>query len=424
MKSKYVILASAILISVSTFAQKDQIKAAEKALKNGNSAEAKSFLMQAEPLLSNATEAEKAQYNFVKGNTLLDLASKNVDADANQSEAAKAFKDVISIEKASGKPKYSDPASASLLTIKNKLINSAIEEGTNKNYSLAASKLYAAYELDTTDLEKLYYAANYAVNGKDYDAALNYYLELKTKKFTGEGEDFYAVNKESKKEESFNTKQERDIFVKGGSHESPRDEKIPSKKGEIYKNIALILIEKGKTEEAKAAISEAVAENPDDTNLLLSEADIYLKANDLVTYKKKISAVLEKNPDNADLIFNLGVISYNNKELVEAEKFYTRVIAINPKYGNAYLNLAILKLDAEKGLIDKMNKLSTSTSDMKKYDVLKKQRDDVFKSAIPYLIKVVELDENNVEASKTLLNVYNALEMTAEAKELKAKIKK
>ena len=424
MKSKYVILASAILISASTFAQKDQIKAAEKALKNGNSAEAKSFLMQAEPLLSNATEAEKAQYNFVKGNALLDLASKNVDADANQSEAAKAFKDVISIEKASGKPKYSDPASASLLTIKNKLINSAIEEGTNKNYSLAASKLYAAYELDTTDLEKLYYAANYAVNGKDYDAAFNYYLELKTKKFTGEGEAFYAVNKESKKEESFNTKQERDIFVKGGSHESPRDEKIPSKKGEIYKNIALILIEKGKTEEAKVAITEAVAENPDDTNLLLSEADIYLKANDLVTYKKKITAVLEKNPDNADLIFNLGVISYNNKELVEAEKFYTRVIAINPKYGNAYLNLAILKLDAEKGLIDKMNKLSTSTSDMKKYDVLKKQRDDVFKSAIPYLIKVVELDENNVEASKTLLNVYNALEMTAEAKELKAKIKK
>ena len=424
MKSKYVILASAILISVSTFAQKDQIKAAEKALKNGNSAEAKSFLMQAEPLLSNATEAEKAQYNFVKGNALLDLASKNVDADANQSEAAKAFKDVISIEKASGKPKYSDPASASLLTIKNKLINSAIEEGTNKNYSLAASKLYAAYELDTTDLEKLYYAANYAVNGKDYDAAFNYYLELKTKKFTGEGEAFYAVNKESKKEESFNTKQERDIFVKGGSHESPRDEKIPSKKGEIYKNIALILIEKGKTEEAKAAITEAVAENPDDTNLLLSEADIYLKANDLVTYKKKISAVLEKNPDNADLIFNLGVISYNNKEIVEAEKFYTRVIAINPKYANAYLNLAILKLDAEKGLIDKMNKLSTSTSDMKKYDVLKKQRDDVFKSAIPYLIKVVELDENNVEASKTLLNVYNALEMMAEAKELKAKIKK
>ena len=47
MKNKYVLLASALLISVSTFAQKDQIKAAEKALKSGNSAEAKSILQQA-----------------------------------------------------------------------------------------------------------------------------------------------------------------------------------------------------------------------------------------------------------------------------------------------------------------------------------------------------------------------------------------
>ena len=38
MKSKYVILASALLISVATFAQKDQIKNAEKALKSGDTA--------------------------------------------------------------------------------------------------------------------------------------------------------------------------------------------------------------------------------------------------------------------------------------------------------------------------------------------------------------------------------------------------
>jgi tetratricopeptide (TPR) repeat protein len=424
MKSNYVILVSLFLTTASVFAQKDQIKAAENALKNGNAVEAKTFLVQAEPLLANATEAEKAQYNFVKGNTLFELATKNSDSDANYTAAAKAFKEVISIEKAMGKLKYSEPAAVSLQTIKGKFVNLAIEEGNNKNYSAAASKLYAAYELDVTDLEKLYYAANYAVNAKEYELALQYYQELKAKKFTGEGESFYAVNKENKNEELFNSKQERDIYVKGGSHEKPRDEKIPSKSPEIYKNIALLLIEKGKTEEAKAAIAEAISENPDDTNLLLSEADIYLKANDLATYKKKITAVLEKNPDNADLIFNLGVISYNNKELAQAEKFYVRVIEIDPKYSNAYLNLAILKLDAEKGLIDKMNKLGTSTVEMKKYDVLKKQRDDVFKSAIPYLIKVVELDENNIEASKTLLNVYNALEMTAEAKALKAKINK
>ena len=36
MKSKYVVLASALLISVASFAQKDEMKAAEKAFKKGN----------------------------------------------------------------------------------------------------------------------------------------------------------------------------------------------------------------------------------------------------------------------------------------------------------------------------------------------------------------------------------------------------
>ncbi len=81
MNSKYVVLASALLISVTTFAQKDQIKAAEKALKGGKSQEAATFLTEAESLIANAADAEKAQFFFVKGNTYLDLANKNVNTD-------------------------------------------------------------------------------------------------------------------------------------------------------------------------------------------------------------------------------------------------------------------------------------------------------------------------------------------------------
>ena len=66
MKSKYVLLASALLISVSNFAQKDQIKAAEKAMKNGNSAEAIATLNQAESTIASATDAEKSAILFCK----------------------------------------------------------------------------------------------------------------------------------------------------------------------------------------------------------------------------------------------------------------------------------------------------------------------------------------------------------------------
>ena len=56
MKSKYVIFASAFLISTVTFAQKDQIKAADKALKTGSSQEAITILQGAESLITNATD--------------------------------------------------------------------------------------------------------------------------------------------------------------------------------------------------------------------------------------------------------------------------------------------------------------------------------------------------------------------------------
>jgi tetratricopeptide (TPR) repeat protein len=427
MKSNYLILASAVLISVSAFAQKDQIKAAEKALKGGNAAEAKTILMQAESVIANATDAEKAQYYFVKGNTLLDLSNKNIDASKNQTDAANAYLDLLAVEKTSGKSKYSEQAKTAIADIKSKLINGAIQEGTNKNYAAASAKLKAVYDLDKTDMEKLYYAANYAVNAKDYDTALAYYGELKKLNFSGESTSYFAKSAVSDQEEFFGSdataKTDRDQKVRLKLYSNPRDEKVPSKRGEIYKNIALILVEKGKTEEAKAALKEAREANPDDTALAISEADLYLNLEDYKTYKTLITQVLEKNPNDADLLYNLGVIS-SKTDAASAENYYKKAIAIKPDYVNAYLNLAILKLDADKKIIDEINKLGTSEKDNKRYEVLKKQRDVVFTDALPYLEKAYELSPKNEDVATTLLNVYGALEMTDKKKALKAKMGK
>ena len=422
MKSKYVLLASTMLISVATFAQKDQIKVAEKALKAGKSDEAKTILLDAESVITNATEAEKAQYYFVKGNVMLDLANKSVDKDANLSLAAGAFQELIEVEKASGKSKYTAQATKSVMDIKYKLINEAIADSKSDKHEVAAKKLYDAYLLDKKDTINLYYAASTYVNSRNYDAALKNYDELKKLNYSGKGTNYFAVNKLTSQEDMYLTAAERDRMIKLGTHEKPRTEVIPSKRGEIYKNVALILVQQGKSKEAQQAIADARTANPEDTSLALTEANLYLEAKDYDTYKKLVADILVKNPNDADLVFNLGVISANAKNNVDAEKYYNRVIEINPAYTNAYINIAALKLENEKPIIDEMNKLGTSTNDMKRYDVLKKKREELFKSTIPFLKKAVELDPKNVDVAKTLMNVYSALEMTAEYKELKAKI--
>jgi tetratricopeptide (TPR) repeat protein len=246
---------------------------------------------------------------------------------------------------------------------------------------------------------------------------------LKALNYSGKGTSYLATNKLTGQEDTYPTAKDRDFAVKLGTHEKPKTEAIPSKRGEIYKNIALILVDQGKIDEAKKAIADARIANPEDNTLLLTEANLYLSTKDYEMYKKLVAEALEKNPNDADLVFNLGVLSAQAKNPVDAEKYYKRVMEIDPKYVNAYINLAALKLEDEKVLIDEMNKLGTSAKDMKRYDVLKIKREDLFKSVIPYLQKAVELDPANIDVSKTLLNVYSALEMMPEYKVLKAKIK-
>jgi tetratricopeptide (TPR) repeat protein len=440
MKSKYVILASAVLISVSAFAQKDELKTLKKLYakeqpSDNDLAVYKATVLKAEPLVVNSDESDKVYLNFYKvmapvldlnsvmskpenqNNPQLVLKYLNVQ---NVNLLVSGLNGVLDFEKKSGKQVYTKNIEETIVSFKPTLVNYAVALGNQSQFKDAALVLHSIYELDKKDAEKLYYAANYGINAKDYDLALQYYQELKNINYSGEGLALYATNKESKKEESFATKQEREIYLKGGTHEKPRDEKIPSKRGEIYKNIALILVEKGKIDEAKWAIQEARKENPDDTSLMLSEADLYYNLNDLVAYKKIITEVLDKNPNDADLIFNLGVISLKSNQSADAEKYFVRAIEINPKYTNAYLNLADLKLQSDKKIVTEMNSLGNSVKDNKRYVVLKAEREKVFKSALPFLEKALELDPKNGVVVDNLLSVYNFLEMTDKYKALKA----
>lgn len=429
MKSKYVILASALLISVGSFAQKDQIKAAEKALKGGNAVEALNQLKQAEGSISGASESEKAQYQFVKGNSHADLAAKKMETAKNLVEAGKAYQQVLAIEKASGKSKHSSDAQIALGRVKNDLLTAAQVESkkeTKEGNTTAANLLYASYEMDKTNLDNLYYAASYYMTAQDYDKSLQYFEDLKKANYTGEATNYYAKNAVSEQEEFYGSdaeaKKNRDNQVRLKLATTPRDEKSPSKKGDIAKYIALIYVQQGKNEQAKAALADAKAANPEDVSIMQAEAEVLLKMNDMEGYKAVVSKIVQKEPNNPDLFFNLGVTS-SKTDPVAAEGYYKKAIEIKPNYWQAHLNYAILKMRDESKIVDEMNKLGTSDKDNKRYEVLKKQRDDMFRAAIPSLEKAYELNPDS-GVGDTLLNVYGALELTDKKKALKAKMGK
>ena len=433
---KHIVLAIAILVSVSSFAQKDELKALKriyaKEVPSANDiADYKANLTKLEPLATE--EGDKVYATFYKCMLpIVQIASYGATITPAQMAGAyslKAVKDLatglnatLDYEKKTGKKVYTDDIAIKIAVVKPLIVNYAVGLGEAKKYKEAADVLYAIYQLDKKDQEKLFYAASYAVNALDYDNALVYYNELKALNYTGEGTVYWATNKASKKEETFSSKTERELFIKTGTHEKPRDEKLESKRGEIYKNIALIFVQNGKVEEAKAAVAEARKANPEDNSLILTEADLYLKVNDFTTYTRLANEALAKDPTNVDLVYNLGVISSNANKLDDAEMYYKNALALDPNYFNALLNISELKLRGDDKFVAEMNKLGTSEKDNKRYETIKAQRNTNFKSILPYLEKAVELKADDAAAKKTLLSVYNALEMTDKYKALKAKM--
>ena len=436
----HIVLASAVLVSVSSFAQKDELKTLKKIyakdeIKGNDLAEYKSLVNKTEPLASE--EGDKIYVGFYKAMIPV-LESMAIDKTMTPQQLQMAYAKLVNpkaisdfatglnatldYEKKSGKKVYTDDIAETIASFKPQLLDYAFALGKLEKYKEAADVFYSIYTLDKKDSDILFYAASYNVNSLEYDKALDNYLELKKLNYSGEGTIYYATNVTSKQEENFgNNKSLRDIAVTSKSHTQPRQEKIPSKRGEIYKNIAFILKDKGKTDEALKAVQDAQKENPDDNSLLMAEAELYLANKDFDTYTKLVSEALEKNPNNVDLVYNLGVVSSNANKLDEAKKYYKRAIEIDPNYFNALLNLSELILRDDEKLVTEMNKLGTSEKDNKRYDSIKAEREKNFKSVLPYLEKAVELKGDDEAARKTLMSVYNALEMTDKYKALKAK---
>lgn len=409
-------LVAALLLSSLSFSQKNEIKAAEKALKTGSFSEAKSILSSAENLVTKADAKTQAKFYYLK-------------AKAFYGNAAKPGPDLNVITESIDKVKSAEGSSKGKYTvlvsvIESKLLNDIITVANNtyqdKSYLKSSEAFETAYSLSQSDTLYLYYAASTAVTVPDYDLALKHYVKLRELGYYGQETIYKAVNKTTGEVETFESEQMRDFSIKSKSHDSPSVEKTKPKSAEIIKNISLIYISKGDNEQAVKYIKQARQENPDDLDLLFSEANVQLKLNNKQAFKDLMLEATEKDPENPELQFNLGVITSESGDNKLAETYYRKAIELDPQYADAYLNLAAVILVQEEPLVEQMNNLGTSKADNLKYDKLLEQRQSLYKAAVPFLSKRLDLKPKDIETARTLMNIYSVIGDTDKYKELKA----
>jgi len=415
---RVITLICALVIGTMSFAQKNEIKAIEKALKNNNFSEAKSNVQAAESLIANMDDKTKDKFYYLKAESLY---SGGQISDDNIDLALEAIDNLLALKSKTGKSKYD----AQALDIKNNIyksiVQSAFSASQNNKNEIAGDKFYKAYTISKKDTLYLYAAASSYLNAQQYDKSLKYYEQLQEMNYQGSTVQFVATKKETGEEEIFNSKSLRDIAVKSKDYIAPKDKKLPSKQGEILRYMALIYSSQDNADKALELIAQAKKYNPDDTQLVIAEAKAYLASDQKDKIKPLLESASNLIKNDAINLMNFGIFSMEISENEMAKGYFEKASELNPKMSEPYLNIGALILDEDEAIVNEMNSLGTSSADNARYDELKEKRLNLYKKAVPYIEKAFEL-KPELQTAKYLRDIYSTAFMTDKYKAMKQKV--
>lgn len=415
---KTILIITALLMTVTVFSQRKELRQASKEIKNSSFEEAKQILSSIESQISTSDEGSQAEFYLYKGQAFFGAAGNNQE---DLLTATSAFEKVIEIE-TSGRQKYTKDAQENIQALLVRLVNSAIEDQTAEKYSEASQKLHAGYSISKKDTVYLYFAATNAMSAQEFDNAEKYYKELLDLGYTGIGKEYVATDKETGEVVSFGNKEEQNLMMMSGNYIKPEERMSESKRPTILRDLGFIYIENGNVEEAKKMIADARSTNPDDIGLIRAEANIALQMEDMKTYNALMQKVVASDPDNPELFYNLGVSAASIGDLENARKHYNKALELDPDFINAKVNLAVMILDQEQGIIDEMNSLGTSPKDNKRYDELREERNEMYLEAVPYLESALEGKPNDLNIIRTLMNIYSILGEDSKFNQMKSRM--
>jgi tetratricopeptide (TPR) repeat protein len=402
---KHTILFFFIIFFHFSFAQKKELRKAQKLYNAGDLSGSSQILSDFQSLLENIDDKLKPNYYLLKGKVAKDNKLYNEAFDVLM-----PLKGIKSIE---------EDLERTLTLLAADIVNSAINDNSKGDFKSSADKLYLAYEVDKEqNLDYLYFAASSAVSASEFETALKHYTSLKDVNYTGVITKYFVTEIDTEKETDV-TKSEYDLYKKSKSYKDFREEKTESKFPEIVKNIALIYAQMGDDDKAMTAVQEARISSPNDINLILTEANIYIQLGEKEKFKELMNQAIDQDPNNPSLFYNLAVVTSDLGDKVSAREYYEKAIEIDANYQNAYLNLVALILEGEQKIVEEMNSLGTSSKDNAQYDILKLEREKLYQECVPILKKLIDL-ENNEDAIKTLMNIYGTLGNNEGFKQMKA----
>jgi tetratricopeptide (TPR) repeat protein len=157
------------------------------------------------------------------------------------------------------------------------------------------------------------------------------------------------------------------------------------------------------TTSALKALGQGISKYPQDKDLTTRQFNLYLMSGKASEAYAEAEKSIQLDPTNANLYLNKGILAEQLNKPAEAEAAYKKAIELNAGLFDAQYNMGTFYYN--QGV--EMNKKANDIKDNAKYEAAKKQADEKFKVALPYLEKAFELNKKDTGVLQSLKVLYS-----------------
>lgn len=194
-----------------------------------------------------------------------------------------------------------------------------------------------------------------------------------------------------------------------------------NKTNAYYFMVQILSTEEKNPEAAFAIVTKALVEYPNDKVLAEYEIQLLLQLNKMDEAMTQINSALANDPNNPGLLLRSGYLKEQGGDLEAALVDYKKSVEVDPKFfeGNYYTGALIL--EKSRGILAELNSLSDAEWE-KRSKEMGTQADELYKMAVPYFTRALEIKSDNTDIMIILFQVHTRLKNTAEVNAMNAKI--
>ncbi|AHM58848.1 hypothetical protein D770_02905 [Flammeovirgaceae bacterium 311] len=180
--------------------------------------------------------------------------------------------------------------------------------------------------------------------------------------------------------------------------------------------------EKQNYDKAREVIARGKKDFPEETEFRKQEIALLLKQDKTGEAKAELETAIAAEPDNADLYFNLGYLNEELGDQQAAIDAYKRALEVDPQHKNSAFNLAVIHYNRAADTVKEANNVGLSNAEAKRGQELRKQANQYFKDALPYVENALRLHPDNRTLMEITMVTYDRAGMKDKSNELMKKL--